>query len=519
MNGLFFCQADFDLLTPKCGACGRDILAKSVATKCGQMFHDTCFKCSICRIQLQKFKTHCGELRCEEHMKENPIRDLVCYMCELPIRSSQVQNFSGVLVHKSCFTCGTCRNSIKIKNGQIKAILGKDEVFHCWGCLRKAVGSNIDLKDIIDRRSQVVVEDEEGSAPPKSSEKLLPRFRKFKRWLSSDKAKFNSQRSIESLRPAPEVFDLDVENSDEELEEFKNDEKELTDFLQRNDQEIVTYDKGEKIGEGSFGKVFVCRRRPDNLLMAMKQISLQDVEFLDWNGIMEPNRNPKIREMLKEAQILCKLRHSNVVKFIGAQIDKNRKSLNIFMEYVAGRSMYGHLYEFGAYSEQSVKKPVRQILSGLKYLHSKGIIHRDLKSKNILVSNRGVPKLADFGSAKIIDRTQESQVNSMLEASVHVCTPLYFPPEFVLNNVYTEKSDIWSFGCVVIEMVSAKLPWSEMKFENEWAAARYIAQENAVPQVNVSLSDCCRDFILSSLNRDPKKRPTAEELLNHPFLK
>jgi hypothetical protein len=69
-------------------------------------------------------------------------------MCELPIRSSQVQNFAGILVHKNCFSCGTCKNTIKIKKGQIKAILGKDEDFHCWDCLRKAVGSNVNIREI-----------------------------------------------------------------------------------------------------------------------------------------------------------------------------------------------------------------------------------------------------------------------------------------------------------------------------------------------------------------------------------
>jgi predicted Ser/Thr protein kinase len=442
------------------------------------------------------------------------VKSLVCYICHAPVRSSSVMCFAGELMHRKCFTCVTCGKGIKVSNGQVKAILGQDEDLHCWDCLRKAVGC-LGINTVGHARQKSMSSEENGT--------VSKGLKKLKSLISASlESKDDDEDDIEkdahrSIRPEPEIFDVTLINSlSDEKRDFREEMKgdDLEQFFHKHEI-AMSYDKGEKIGEGSFGKVFVCRRRPDNMLMAMKQIELSDEEFC-----LDPKRNPKLKELLKEAQILGKLKHSNVVKFLGTQIDRNKKTLNIFMEYIPGRSMFGHLYEFGAYSEQAMKKPVYQLLQGLKYLHSQGVIHRDLKSKNILISNRGVPKLADFGSAKMIEPSgSQAQINSGLEASAQICTPLYFPPELILHNLYNEKSDIWSFGCVMIEMISAKLPWAERKFDNEWAAARYIAQDGAVPQLNAEASDLCRDFIMSCLNRDPKQRPSAEQLLAHPFLK
>jgi serine/threonine protein kinase len=141
--------------------------------------------------------------------------------------------------------------------------------------------------------------------------------------------------------------------------------------------------------------------------------------------------------------------------------------MNILMEYVPGSSLDAILQKFGALDEQVIRTYTRQLLEALNYCHGNRIIHRDIKGKNILVDTHGTLKLADFGSAK---QFVEAKAAPSLNYNY---TPLWTAPEVLIGD-YTYKIDIWSLGCVIIEMATAKQPWDEENFENPFRALYHI---------------------------------------------
>lgn len=156
------------------------------------------------------------------------------------------------------------------------------------------------------------------------------------------------------------------------------------------------------------------------------------------------------------------------------------------------------------------------MVSGLTYLHSQGILHRDLKGANILVDGNGTVKLADFGaSTRLLHlATQKGEIKSLRG------TPAFMAPEVIRGEGYGRKSDIWSIGAVAVEMATGTPPWVESKedLSNPFAIMYRIASSPAPPRLPSELSPPARDFIGLCLRRRPEDRPVACELLEHPFL-
>ncbi|XP_057994480.1 mitogen-activated protein kinase kinase kinase YODA-like, partial [Hevea brasiliensis] len=183
--------------------------------------------------------------------------------------------------------------------------------------------------------------------------------------------------------------------------------------------------------------------------------------------------------------------------------------LCIYLEYVSGGSIYKLLQEYGQFGEIAIRNFTQQILSGLNYLHAKNTVHRDIKGANILLDPSGRVKLADFGMAKHI--TGQSCPLSLKGS------PYWMAPEVIRNsNGCNLAVDIWSFGCTVLEMATAKPPWSQY----EGVAAMFkIGNSKEHPAFPDNLSDDGKDFVRQCLQRNPSHRPTAAELLEHPFVK
>jgi len=153
----------------------------------------------------------------------------------------------------------------------------------------------------------------------------------------------------------------------------------------------------------------------------------------------------------------------------------------------------------------------REILQGLDYLHSNKILHRDIKGPNILVDFAGVCKLSDFGCSKEL----YGEIASTMTLKG---TPQFMAPEVLRNHGkgYTEKADIWSVGCTVIEMCTARRPWPE--FNTNEAVMYHVAMREACPKTPDWVSAECRDFCALCFARDPTKRPNVSELLKHPLV-
>merc|ERR1719229_669925 len=176
---------------------------------------------------------------------------------------------------------------------------------------------------------------------------------------------------------------------------------------------------------------------------------------------------------------------------------------------MAGGSMASVLKQFGAFEESLIAVYTRELLEGLDYLHTRDppVVHRDVKSANVLMGLDTRVKLADFGCSK---RTMETMSHT-IKGSIP-----WMAPEVITNMGYGRMADIWSFGCVVIEMATAASPWG--KFDNPMAAMRKIGMSKETPPIPEGLSATFQDFVRICVQRDSQQRPYAEALLRHEFV-
>eukprot|EP00003_Mantamonas_plastica_P030291 TRINITY_DN7444_c1_g1_i6.p1 TRINITY_DN7444_c1_g1~~TRINITY_DN7444_c1_g1_i6.p1 ORF type:complete len:666 (+),score=211.52 TRINITY_DN7444_c1_g1_i6:2126-4123(+) len=205
------------------------------------------------------------------------------------------------------------------------------------------------------------------------------------------------------------------------------------------------------------------------------------------------------------------LSHPNIVRYLGTQTDDEH--LNIFLEYVPGGSIASLLSKFGPFDENLVRVYTYQVLQGLDYLHSHNIVHRDIKGGNILVDKTGVVKLADFGASKKI----EGLLNATGGMRSLQGTPYWMAPEVIRQSGHGKKADIWSVGCTVLEMFTAQHPWGS--FHDHISALFHIAQSKGPPPMPSHLSENANDFLLQCFERDPGQRPTAQQLLDHEWIR
>mmetsp|Transcript_10913 Transcript_10913/g.20752 ORF Transcript_10913/g.20752 Transcript_10913/m.20752 type:complete len:581 (+) Transcript_10913:82-1824(+) len=265
----------------------------------------------------------------------------------------------------------------------------------------------------------------------------------------------------------------------------------------------IKWKKGSFLGKGSFGSVVLGLNVETGELMAVKQIVL-------------PSTDTDMSALEQEINLLRSISFPYVVKYLGCQLfppsKKEAGSLDIFLEFVPGGSIASVLSNFGSFEESLVRHYTRQVLLGLEYLHRHNIVHRDIKGGNILLDASGVCKLADFGaSAHIKDLLETQEGKPSITGTV-----CWMAPEVIKQEKQDDRVDIWSMGCTVVEMASGKPPWQG--FNNPVAMMYHIATTKDPPLIPDSLSKEGKDFIRRCLTRDPKQRPSASELLKHPFV-
>ncbi|CAL9030149.1 unnamed protein product [Prunus brigantina] len=256
--------------------------------------------------------------------------------------------------------------------------------------------------------------------------------------------------------------------------------------------------KGRLLGRGTFGHVYLGFNSESGEMCAMKEVTL----FAD-----DAKSKESAQQLGQEIALLSRLRHPNIVQYYGSETVDDK--LYIYLEYMSGGSIYKLLQEYGQFGEIAIRSYTQQILSGLAYLHAKNTVHRDIKGANILVDPNGRVKLADFGMAKHI--TGQSCPLSFKGS------PYWMAPEVIKNsNGCNLAVDVWSLGCTVLEMATTKPPWSQY----EGVAAMFkIGNSKELPGIPDHLSDDGKDFIRLCLQRNPLNRPTAAQLLEHPFVK
>ncbi|XP_039214179.1 mitogen-activated protein kinase kinase kinase 4 isoform X5 [Crotalus tigris] len=260
------------------------------------------------------------------------------------------------------------------------------------------------------------------------------------------------------------------------------------------------WQRGNKIGEGQYGKVYTCISVDTGELMAMKEIRFQ------------PNDHKTIKETADELKIFEGIKHPNLVRYFGVEL--HREEMYIFMEY-CDEGTLEEVSRLGL-QEHVIRLYTKQITTAINVLHEHGIVHRDIKGANIFLTSSGLIKLGDFGcSVKLKNNTQTmpGEVNSTLG------TAAYMAPEVITRakgEGHGRAADIWSLGCVVIEMVTGKRPWHE--FEHNFQIMYRVGMGHK-PPIPERISPEGKDFLSHCLESDPKMRWTASQLLDHSFVK
>ncbi|KAL4954614.1 kinase-like domain-containing protein [Aspergillus filifer] len=252
------------------------------------------------------------------------------------------------------------------------------------------------------------------------------------------------------------------------------------------------YMKQSCIGGGSFGRVYKGVDKRNGKSVAIKIIDVENAE-------------DEVEDIIQEIAILSELNSEYVTRYHGSYLKGS--SLWIVMEFCSGGSC-SDLMRAGAIPEEYIVIIIRELLKGLDYLHSDKKLHRDIKAANILLTSNGQVKLADFGVSSQLSAT-------MTKKNTFVGTPFWMAPEVIKQSGYDYKADIWSLGITAIELANGEPPYADI----HPMKVLFLIPKNPPPTLQGNHSKTFKNFVELCLRRDPRERPTARELLEHPFLK
>lgn len=262
--------------------------------------------------------------------------------------------------------------------------------------------------------------------------------------------------------------------------------------------------KGPLIGVGGFAKVYAGVDCISGELVSIKEVNIADID-----------NQKSMSTISREFASLRSLQHPNIVSYHFFEHSASQKMCRIVMELLTGGSALFLLEKYGPLNECVLRNFTRHLLQAIAFIHGKGILHLDIKPANILISDKGVVKLCDFGCSKRLNELSKS-TNCVFG------TPLYMAPELIKGRA-NHKSDIWSMGCSLFELATGLLPWYHTNILEHIRIIFYITSTSESPLVlpkekSQNFSPAFLNFMELCFIRDVNKRPEAIELLNHPWI-
>ncbi|KAI1646352.1 Pkinase-domain-containing protein [Daldinia loculata] len=277
------------------------------------------------------------------------------------------------------------------------------------------------------------------------------------------------------------------------------------------DDPNLSYSKQKKIGQGASGSVYVAKVKEGAVSgVAREVLRSQGARAQVAIKQMDLAHQPRKELIVNEIMVMKDSKHRNIVNFLDAFLRNNNAELWVVMEYMEGGALTDVIDNNPVITEEQISTICLETCSGLQHLHSQNIIHRDIKSDNVLLDARGNVKITDFGFCAKLTETKSKRATM-------VGTPYWMAPEVVKQKEYGPKVDIWSLGIMAIEMIESEPPY----LNEEPLKALYLIATNGTPRLKKpeKLSKELKAFLSVCLCVDVKSRASADELLQHDFLK
>ncbi|KAK3110113.1 hypothetical protein LTR53_015938 [Teratosphaeriaceae sp. CCFEE 6253] len=326
---------------------------------------------------------------------------------------------------------------------------------------------------------------------------------KLKRAFRSPAVKMDSTR----LAPGP----FDAPNRQRQIQDARDMYQTVVRNAERSSSEVPPYDFIELIGKGGYGRVYKCRKRSNGSLVAIKILNIDDSDFQEHVH----DKDNAIESFRKEVAILQQLKDNKAqnINLIHDAFDMHNQ-LWIVSDYCTGGSLRTLMRANArkGFEEHFIIPVARELAIAVKSVHDIGVIHRDIKCANVYVNEEGDIQLGDFGIVGDVD-------DGSSKRRTIVGTPHYLPLEMhtsrshQTDEAYSTEVDIWSFGITVYEMATGQPPYTNVPMERLAEATA-----NAPRLEGGDYSDGLRDFVAFCLNGDPRERPSAEEVLKHPYI-
>ena len=418
--------------------------------------------------------------------------------------NNNINTYSGQNIKKN--------NSLKAKeNKKIKyEIKPKDKSNNNSLLFDNKIYEILELKHNLQKNNSEINVSSEKKEKKKEIQKKIEKEKDKDKDKENYNINYNNKNTISNLSST-------THDSNYYMEKCNSLSKYIRDYYRRYNKYPNTnlnfYLYGRLIGQGAFGKVNIGLNILTGRVVAIKSFNKKS---LSTNG-------DNMKKILSETDLMKKLNHPNVTKIL--EMFEDDEYILIAMEYINGGNLFSFVKKRRKLSEKTAKFLFKQIILGIKHIHSKKIVHRDIKLENILIDLNNNIKICDFGIGRILKSEKQLLYDK--------CgTPMYMAPEILLSSKTKGYEgypvDIWSSGISLYIMLSGTLPFnlknnesSEMSDESNSNSNNIELQYSIInkePKKVEKISDEARDLLKGLLNKNPKRRLTIEQILNHPWL-